>query len=84
MSTEMYDIMGLVRDVSIVISLVFITSTILIVGVKIYKVANRLGRIVNHAENVFSELQNIQESGTIIKIVGRSVMFLGKLFKKLG
>ena len=33
---------------------------------------------------MFSELQNIQESGSIVKLAGRSVMVLGKLFKKLG
>ncbi len=84
MSTEMYDIVGLVRDISIVLSLGLITITILIVGVKIYKVANSLGRIVKGTEKAFSELQNIQQGGTIVKIVGRSVMLLGKLFKKLG
>ena len=84
MSTEMYDIVGLVRDISIVLSLTMITTTIFIVGIKICKVTNGLGRIVKQAENVFSELQNIQESGSIVKLAGRSVMVLGKLFKKLG
>ena len=84
MSTEMYDIVGLVRDISIVLSLTMITTTIFIVGIKICKVTNGLGRIVKQAENVFSELQNIQESGRIVKLAGRSVMVLGKLFKKLG
>ena len=84
MSTEMYDIVGLVRDISIVVSLTMITTTIFIVGIKICKVTNGLGRIVKQAENVFSELQNIQESGSIVKLAGRSVMVLGKLFKKLG
>ena len=84
MSTEMYDIVGLVRDISIVLSLTMITTTIFIVGIKICKVTNGLGRIVKQAENVFSELQNIQESGSIVKLAGRSVMILGKLFKKLG
>ena len=84
MSTEMYDIVGLVRDISIVLSLTMITTTIFIVGIKIYKVTNGLGRIVKQAENVLSELQNIQESGSIVKLAGRSVMVLGKLFKKLG
>tara|TARA_B100001123_G_C14800435_1_gene824212 strand:- start:30 stop:284 length:255 start_codon:yes stop_codon:yes gene_type:complete len=84
MSTEMYDIVGLVRDISIVVSLTMITTTISIVGIKIYKVTNGLGRIVKQAENVFSELQNIQEGGRIVKLAGRSVMVLGKLFKKLG
>ena len=84
MSTEIYDIVGLVRDISIVLSLTMITTTIFIVGIKICKVTNGLGRIVKQAENVFSELQNIQESGSIVKLAGRSVMILGKLFKKLG
>ncbi len=84
MSTEMYDIVGLVRDISIVLSLTMITATIFVVGIKIYKVINGLGRIVKQAENVISELQNIQESGSIVKLAGRSVMVLGKLFKKLG
>ena len=84
MSTEMYDIVGLVRDISIVLSLTMITATIFVVGIKIYNVINGLGRIVKQAENVFSELQNIQESGSIVKLAGRSVMVLGKLFKKLG
>ena len=84
MSTEIYDIVGLVRDISIVLSLTMITTTIFIVGIKICKVTNGLGRIVKQAENVFSELQNIQESGSIVKLAGRSVMVLGKLFKKLG
>jgi hypothetical protein len=67
-----------------VLSLTMITATIFVVGIKIYKVINGLGRIVKQAENVFSELQNIQESGSIVKLAGRSVMVLGKLFKKLG
>ena len=84
MNAEMYDIVGLVRDISIVLSLALITTTVLIVSIKIYKVANRLARMLKHAENVVSELKNIQESGSIVKIVGRSVMVLGKLFKKSG
>lgn len=84
MGTEMYDIVELVRDISIVISLALITTTIFIVSIKIYKVANGLGRIIKKTENAFNELQNIQESGTIVKVAGRTVMFLGKLFKKLG
>ena len=84
MNTEMYDIVGLVRDISIVLSLALITTTVLIVSIKIYKVANGLGRIIKKTENAFSELQNIKEAGTIVKIVGRSVMVLGKLFKKSG
>jgi len=81
MSTEMYDIVGLVRDISIVISVVLTTTTIFIVSIKIYKVANGLGRIIKKTENAFSELQNIKEAGTIVKIAGRTVMVLGKLFK---
>ena len=45
MSTEMYDIVGLVRDISIVVSLTMITTTIFIVGIKIYKVTNGLGPV---------------------------------------
>ena len=66
------------------LSLTMISTTIFIVGIKICKVTNGLGRIVKQAENLLSELQNIQESGRIVKLAGRSVMVLGKLFKKLG
>lgn len=83
MNAEIYDIVGLVRDITIVLSLVLITVTVCVVGIKAYGVIKGFGEIAKRAANFFDELQNIQEGGNIVKVLGRSVMFLGKLFKGL-
>jgi len=82
MSGDIYEIVGLARDILIIVCLLLITITVCVVGLKAYGVINSVGKYIKRSEEFFSELQKISKSGNIVKAVGNSVLTLVKLFKR--
>ena len=82
MNADIYEIMGLARDISIIISLLLITITVGIVGVKVYGVINSVGKTIKKSEEFLGKLQKIRKGGNIVRGVGNAIVSLGKLFKK--